>query len=114
MKVPLNTLGAVLLHNGYVNALVTKRAPTIELSQKAGPFMGVNFPDPGVIKGPSGPWKAYGTSSNGKNIPIATSDDILSGWTLTDKDALPDPGSWVEGNNGIWGPDVIFNVCKLC
>ncbi|KAI1386100.1 glycoside hydrolase family 43 protein [Hypoxylon trugodes] len=74
----------------------------------AGPFMGVDFPDPSIIWG-DGSWKAYGTSSNGKKIPVATSSDTWS-WTLTGNDALPDPGSWVDPNDqGIWAPDVQKN-----
>ncbi|KAI1373859.1 glycoside hydrolase family 43 protein [Hypoxylon crocopeplum] len=74
----------------------------------AGPFMGVDFPDPGLIWG-DGSWKAYGTSSNGKKIPVATSSDTWS-WTLTGNDALPNPGSWVDPNDqGIWAPDVQKN-----
>lgn len=75
----------------------------------AGPFMGVDFPDPSIIWG-DGSWKAYGTSSNGKKIPVATSSDTWS-WTLTGNDALPNPGSWVDPNDqGIWAPDVQKNV----
>lgn len=76
----------------------------------AGPFMGVDFPDPSLIWG-DGSWKAYATSSNGKKIPVATSSDTWS-WTLTGNDALPNPGSWVDPNDqGIWAPDVQKNVC---
>lgn len=75
----------------------------------AGPFMGVDFPDPSMIWG-DGSWKAYATSSNGKKIPVATSTDTWS-WTLTGGDALPNPGSWVDPNDqGIWAPDVQKNV----
>ncbi|OTA95508.1 glycoside hydrolase family 43 protein [Hypoxylon sp. CO27-5] len=74
----------------------------------AGPFMGVDFPDPSLIWG-DGSWKAYATSSNGKKIPVATSTDTWS-WTLTGNDALPNPGSWVDPNDqGIWAPDVQKN-----
>lgn len=75
----------------------------------SGPFLGVDFPDPSIIFG-DGSWKAYGTSSNGKKIPVATSGDLGS-WSLTGNDALPNPGSWVDPNDqGIWAPDVQKNV----
>lgn len=74
----------------------------------SGPFLGVDFPDPSIIFG-DGSWKAYGTSSNGKKIPVATSADLGS-WSLTGNDALPNPGSWVDPNDqGIWAPDVQKN-----
>jgi hypothetical protein len=76
----------------------------------AGPFLGVDFPDPSIIWG-DGSWKAYGTSSNGKVIPVATTTDPANGWTLNGQDALPNPGSWVDPNDrGIWAPDVQKNV----
>jgi hypothetical protein len=76
----------------------------------SGPFMGVDFPDPSIIWG-DGSWKAYATSSNGKVIPVATTSDPASGWTLNSQDALPNPGSWVDPNDqGVWAPDVQKNV----
>ncbi|KAH8586582.1 glycosyl hydrolase [Bisporella sp. PMI_857] len=70
--------------------------------------MGVNFPDPSIIWG-DGSWKAYGTSSNGKKVPVATSSDAFT-WTLTSNDALPNVGSWVSpSNQAIWAPDVNKN-----
>ncbi|KAI1073472.1 glycoside hydrolase family 43 protein [Whalleya microplaca] len=73
-----------------------------------GPFLGVDFPDPSTIWGDDS-WKAYGTSSNSKNVPIATSPDTYS-WTLTGNDALPNVGSWVDpSDQAIWAPDVQRN-----
>ena len=73
-----------------------------------GPHMGVDFPDPAIIWG-DGSWKAYGTSSNGKKIPVAESPDART-WTLTGADALPNPGPWVaQPDGGIWAPDVNKN-----
>ena len=73
-----------------------------------GPWMGVDFPDPSIIWG-DGSWKAYATSSNGKRIPVAVSNDAVS-WSLTGNDALPNPGAWVDAGAGIWAPDVQKNV----
>lgn len=74
-----------------------------------GPFLGADFPDPSIIWG-DGSWKTYGTSSNGKRVPVATSSDTLS-WTLTNNDALPNPGTWVDQNDkSIWAPDIQKNV----
>ncbi|GFP53246.1 hypothetical protein ACSS6W_000737 [Trichoderma asperelloides] len=71
-----------------------------------GPFMG-DFPDPSIIWG-DGSWKAFATSSQGKNIPVAVSNDGLTGWTLQSQDALPNTG-WARASAGIWAPDVQKN-----
>jgi len=87
------------------------RSATADIKGRSlsGPFMGVDFPDPSIIWG-DGSWKAYGTSSNGKHVPVATSSDTFS-WSLTGSDALPDVGAWVDsGDRGIWAPDVQKNV----
>ncbi|KAI1265262.1 glycoside hydrolase family 43 protein [Xylariaceae sp. FL1019] len=91
-----------------------------------GPFMGVDFPDPSIISA-NGVWYAYATTSNGKKIPVATSQDTFVSqgqdqftWTLTGNDALPDAGAWADNSLGIWAPDVQINdagqfvMCTLC
>ncbi len=77
-------------------------------TQWDGPHMGINFPDPTIIKDGS-TWKAYATSSNNKHIPVAESSDAVS-WKFTGRDALPEVGSWVDPKDrGIWAPDVFKN-----
>ncbi|KAI0012989.1 glycoside hydrolase family 43 protein [Xylariaceae sp. FL0662B] len=89
------------------NITEVKRAD-IQGRRLEGPFLGADFPDPGLIWG-DGSWKVYATSSNGKNVPVATSSDTFS-WTLTSNDALPDVGSWVDPQDQtIWAPDVQRN-----
>ena len=73
-----------------------------------GPFMGVNFPDPSIISA-NGLWYAFATTSNGKNVPFATSQDVFPGqgadtftWTLGATDALPNGGAWADTAKGIW------------
>lgn len=91
------------------NITMTEFSNGLNARDFSGPVMGVDFPDPSIIWG-DGSWKAYGTSSNGKTIPVATSGDARS-WTLTTSDALPDPGPWIDPNDrGIWAPDVNKNV----
>ncbi|KAM3472988.1 hypothetical protein MY8738_008617 [Beauveria namnaoensis] len=71
---------------------------TIDMQGRAlsGPQIGgVNFPDPTLIWG-DGSWKAMSTSSDGKGVPIATSEDSFD-WNLTPNDALPDKGPWDAG-----------------
>ncbi|KAH8708957.1 hypothetical protein HC256_008887 [Beauveria bassiana] len=73
---------------------------TIDMQGRAlsGPQIGgVNFPDPTLIWG-DGSWKAMSTSSDGKGVPIATSEDSFD-WNLTPNDALPDKGPWVDPND---------------
>ncbi|KAJ4155840.1 hypothetical protein LMH87_001066 [Akanthomyces muscarius] len=81
----------------------------IQSRDLSGPQMGgVNFPDPTLIFG-DGSWKAMSTSSDGKGVPIATSDDAFT-WNLTPNDALPDKGSWVDPNDqSVWAPDLNKN-----
>lgn len=74
-----------------------------------GPFIG-DFPDPSIIWG-DGSWKAYATSSQGKHVPVAVSNDGLTGWTVQSQDALPNTG-WARASAGIWAPDVQKNVSK--
>lgn len=50
------------------------------------------------------------TSSDGKGVPIATSNDAFT-WNLTPNDALPDKGSWVDPNDqSVWAPDLNKNA----
>ncbi|KAJ3568216.1 hypothetical protein NPX13_g6500 [Xylaria arbuscula] len=80
-----------------------------------GPFMGVDFPDPSIISA-NGLWYAFATTSNGKNVPFATSQDVFPEqgsdtftWTLGTTDALPNKGAWVDSTKGIWAPDIQLN-----
>ncbi|KAI1287852.1 glycoside hydrolase family 43 protein [Xylaria venustula] len=80
-----------------------------------GPFMGVNFPDPTVISA-NGLWYAFATTSNGLNVPFATSEDVFPEqgsdtftWTLGTTDALPSGGAWADTSKGIWAPDIQIN-----
>ncbi len=135
MKALLVTLGAGLVA-GFPNLSgkpQSRVVPKIELtnvtkvninsakSAKAsarsifGPFMGVNFPDPSIISA-NGLWYAFATTSNGKNIPFATSRDDFLGqgsdtftWTLGTTDALPNAGAWAAAEKGIWAPDIQLN-----
>lgn len=55
-------------------------------------------------------WKAFSTSSDGKGVPVAVSDDAFT-WTLTGDDALTDKGPWTDPKDqAVWAPDVVKNV----
>ncbi|KAI8946383.1 glycoside hydrolase family 43 protein [Xylaria longipes] len=80
-----------------------------------GPFMGVDFPDPSIISA-NGLWYAFATTSNGKKVPFATSEDVFPQngadtftWTLGSTDALPDAGAWADASLGVWAPDIQIN-----
>ncbi|KAM0719181.1 hypothetical protein Q7P37_005086 [Cladosporium fusiforme] len=87
---------------------IEKRAPS-------GPQIGgANFPDPAII-GADSRWYAFATRTRGGNvhIQVAESTDYKS-WSLVNngdgsqKDALPELPSWVDGgNSNTWAPDVI-------
>lgn len=88
-------------------ANITRAHDGLQGRAAAGPFIG-DFPDPCIIGDGKGLWYAYGTSSNGKNVPVAVSNDVR-GWSIS-ADALPTYGAWVDGNVQpplIWAPDIV-------
>ncbi|KAI1201431.1 glycoside hydrolase family 43 protein [Nemania serpens] len=135
MKAPLFALGAGLV-TGLPSLLGQPRSnpvPRIELTNVTkidmksakttrprarsvfGPFMSVDFPDPSIISA-NGLWYAFATTSNGKNVPFATSKDVFPQqgsdtftWTLGATDTLPDAGGWADASKGIWAPDIQKN-----
>lgn len=69
------------------------------------PVLIKDFPDPFVIKVADG-YVAFATNGNGKNIQIATSND-LAHWSLG-PDALPVLPAWAKSNAGLtWAPSVL-------
>jgi hypothetical protein len=75
----------------------------------SGPHIGWSLPDPSIIFGDDY-WRVYATSNGQQRVPVATTKDNAR-WDATNKDALPDPGSWVkESDRAVWAPDVVRNV----
>lgn len=77
----------------------------------ANPIMkGVNFPDPAIIKTPSG-WHLFSTNAkvDGKMVHIqrAVTTDWKSFSFKKGVDALPNLPSWVDPTPRVWAPDVI-------
>ncbi len=69
----------------------------------ANPVYAANFPDPAAIR-VGDTWYAYGTNGPSGNVPVLTSQDLVT-WSEAG-DALPSLGSWaVPGFT--WAPDVI-------
>ncbi|KAI9813825.1 MAG: hypothetical protein M1827_003615 [Pycnora praestabilis] len=71
-----------------------------------GPRISADFPDPSLIQVGS-TWYSFATNRYGVNVQTAMSPDFES-WTVTESDALPMPGAWVDKKNPeIWAPDVV-------
>jgi beta-xylosidase len=69
------------------------------------PVIESNFPDPFILK-VDNTYYAYSTNSNSRNIPTATSNDLIH-WELG-RDALPALPSWVDiSNSNVWAPEVL-------
>jgi arabinan endo-1,5-alpha-L-arabinosidase len=68
------------------------------------PVLDADFPDPDVLK-VGGTYYAYATNTEGTNIQVATSDDLVT-WTLRG-DALPELPAWARQEFGYaWAPEV--------
>lgn len=69
------------------------------------PIITANFPDPFILK-VDDTYYAYSTNSNSRNVPVATSTDLVK-WEMG-RDALPALPSWVDlSNANVWAPEVI-------
>ena len=74
-----------------------------------GPLVTANFPDPAIIWD-NGTTYAFATTNRGIggpmiHIQMATSTDNQT-WTLLTQDALPQVGTWENGDR-VWAPDVV-------
>jgi beta-xylosidase len=98
----------IIAEGGYV--LSTSARP---LKQNTTPAIARDFPDPSIIQY-GGSWYAYGTSSNGVNVQIASSRDFVSWAFLDGVNALPILPPWVnEQKPDVWAPSIIQTVCAL-
>ncbi|MEO8286106.1 MAG: glycoside hydrolase family 43 protein [Chloroflexota bacterium] len=71
----------------------------------ANPVLRSDFPDPGLLF-IDGVYYAYATNSEGKNVQMAKSIDLVD-WTML-PDALPALPSWANTDFGfVWAPEVI-------
>ncbi|MBC8172215.1 MAG: family 43 glycosylhydrolase, partial [Anaerolineae bacterium] len=69
------------------------------------PVIEANFPDPFILK-VDDTYYAYSTNSNSRNVPVATSTDLIS-WDFG-RDALPSLPGWVDlSSPNVWAPEVI-------
>lgn len=89
---------AIFLSGIHVSAQPTEM-------QFRNPIIQSNFPDPFILKGDDG-YYAYSTNSNSRNVPVATSDDLVK-WTIK-RDAMPALARWVNlSRPDVWAPEVI-------
>jgi len=69
------------------------------------PVISVNFPDPFILK-VDDTYYAYSTNSHSRNVPTATSTDLVN-WEIG-RDALPALPRWVNlSTPHVWAPEVL-------
>lgn len=74
-------------------------------SQFQNPIINGNFPDPFILK-VDDTYYAYSTNSNGRNVPLATSSDLVN-WSIK-RDVMPALARWVKlSGPDVWAPEVL-------
>ncbi|MDX2138677.1 MAG: glycoside hydrolase family 43 protein [Chloroflexota bacterium] len=69
------------------------------------PVISTNFPDPFILE-VDDVYYAYSTGSSSRNVPVATSTDLVR-WTIG-RDVLPALPRWVNLNRpDVWAPEVL-------
>jgi beta-xylosidase len=69
------------------------------------PMIRDNFPDPFILK-EGDTYYAYSTNSNSRNVPVATSTDLIN-WDIL-RDVMPALATWVDlSNSNVWAPEVL-------
>lgn len=69
------------------------------------PVINTNFPDPFILK-EGDTYYAYSTNSNSRNVPLATSTDLVN-WDMG-RDVMPGLARWVDlSNPNVWAPEVM-------
>lgn len=69
------------------------------------PVITVNFPDPFIME-VDGTYYAYSTNSNSRNVPVATSTDLVN-WKIV-RDVMPALAPWVKlSRSDVWAPEII-------
>lgn len=90
-------LGLVL---GGVAVTAQSSTPMIQ-----NPVIPANFPDPFILK-VDDTYYAYSTNSNSRNVPVATSTDLVS-WSIG-RDVFPALPRWVNiSRPDVWAPEVL-------
>lgn len=84
-------------------AAIGATAPTATAGTFANPTLPNNAPDPAVMRADDGIYYAYTTNSDGKNLPVMKSRDMVT-WEPAG-DALPAKPAWVDKD--IWAPQTV-------
>lgn len=80
-------------------------APTVEGETFQNPVLRRDFADPGIILVGS-TYYAYSTNATSRNVPLATSTDLVH-WDYQ-ADAMPSLPAWAQlGGSYVWAPEVI-------
>lgn len=99
----LHSFFALLLMGLVLSGIHVAAQSTDETLQN--PVIQTNFPDPFILK-VDDTYFAYSTNSNSRNVPVATSTDLVH-WDFG-RDALPALPSWVDLNRrDVWAPEVL-------
>lgn len=86
-------------------ALAVEAAST---SSYSNPVLAQDFPDPTVMRTPTGAFYVYGTMGSGHNFQVANSSDLVN-WSYLGE-AMPRYPSWGDANNrASWAPDVQYH-----
>jgi beta-xylosidase len=100
----MRTLYFFLLFSLLVFSGIKMAAQSTENSFQ-NPLISTNFPDPFILK-EGETYYAYSTNSNSRNVPSATSTDLVN-WDMG-RDVMPSLASWVDLNiRNIWAPEII-------
>lgn len=96
----------MLLLTGLMSAVQVAAQETEEpTAEMQNPVISANFPDPFILK-VEDTYYAYSTNANSRNVPIATSTDLVN-WD-SGRDVMPALPRWVDFSNAdVWAPEVI-------
>lgn len=102
MRYLLPIVTVILIILGGINPMSAE-----ETSEKylQNPVIEANFPDPFILK-VDDTYYAYSTNSNSRNVPVATSTDLVT-WKLG-RDVMPALAKWVNlSPSHVWAPEII-------
>ena len=103
LSITSRLLACILVGGSIAAATASLNAYAVSGSAYTNPVYAWDFPDPFVLN-VGRIYYAYGTESNGKNIPVLQSEDMIN-WRLL-PDALPVLPAWASpGHN--WAPSVL-------
>ena len=91
--------------NATTDSVAEAALPTAEGEHFENAVIRRDFPDPGIIR-VGDTYYAYSTNAASRNVPLATSTDLVN-WDYQ-ADAMPSLPSWAQlGGSYVWAPEVI-------